>query len=169
METKTDTLAKILDAIGDVEGAELNKVAEDLNKNTENKEAAKSIPKEGPHSSEKKLGLGVLSRNSHEEIIITPKSVGNKGLGGGGTENIDPKLPKAEPGVTFEKRASADVLEAISQASGVDLTKVASEEGEESLLLKVAQETLEEFNDLDKFAEAMAEATAEKFMQRINV
>ena len=169
MGARTEILNDILDSLSDEESTMIEKTATDAGslKNTENKEAAKKLPTETPSKTEKKLGLGALGKNKHEEEVLNFDKVKANGQDGQGTENISPKLPPAEPGTTFEKRASADVLGALYEAAGVDLAKVASEETENDLLVKVAKETLDELADLEKVAEELADKITDRIMHNL--
>lgn len=166
MGERTDILKDILSGLTDEDSSMIEKVAADANalKNTENKEASKKAPTETPSKTEKKLGLGALKQNTHEEEVLDFNDIEANKQDGQGTENISPKLPPAEPGTVFEKRASADVLEALYDAAGIDLAKVASEETQENVLLKVAAETLSELQDLEKIAEDIADKITDRIL-----
>ncbi len=166
MSEKTELLGEILDSLTSDEKIELEKTATDAgaNKNTENSEAAKKIPSEVPHKSEKKLGLSVLGKNKHEDDIRTLADVEANKKDGQGTEDIKVKKQPVEPGLVFEKKASAEVIDSIFGAAGVDLSKVASADVQNDMLLKVAEDTLLEMQDLDKVAQELAESTADRFM-----
>ena len=169
MGERTDILKDILGGLTDEDNSVIEKVATDANalKNTENKEASKKIPTETPSKQEKKLGLGALKQNTHEEEVLDFNDTPSNKMDGQGTENISPKLPPAEPGTVFEKRASEDVLGALYDAAGVDLSKVASEETQENVLLKVAAETLEELKDLDKIAGDIADQITDRIFANL--
>jgi len=170
MGERTDILRDILGNLSEEETGTIEKVATDANalKSTENKEAVKKVPAETPKKSEGKLGLGILGKNKHEEDVLNFDKVTPNSPDGQGTENIKPKKPPVEPGVMFEKKASADVLDALYEAAGVDLRKVASEEAEENTLLKVAEETLAELHDLEKVAEALADKITDRIIENLN-
>lgn len=170
MDQKTELLQDILSSLSPDETTTIEKTAEAKNglKSTENKEAVKKIPTDTPTKSEGKLGLSGLKKNTHEEDVLNFDGVAANKSDKKGTEEIAVKLPKAEAGVTFEKRASEDVLGALYDAAGVDLAKVASEETQEDVLMKVAAETLQELGDLDKIAEEIADKAADRFMARIS-
>ena len=169
MSNNTDILSDILNSLGDEESEMIEKTATDANvlTNTENSEASKKIPSEKPHSSEKKLGLSILNKNKYQDDIRTLAGIEANKRDNAGTENISPKKMPVEPGLVFEKKASAEVIADIYAASGIDLEKVASEDTQNDMLLKMAEDTLAEFQDLEKIAEVLAEATAEKFMALI--
>jgi len=169
MADKTDILKDILGGLSDGEASVIEKTATDAGalKTTENKEASKKIPSETPSKTEKKLGLGALKVNTHEEDVLNFDHVSANGQDKQGTENITPgKLP-VEPGVVFEKKASADVLGALYEAAGLDLSKVASESTAEETLIKVAHETLSELNDLEKIAEDIADKITDRIIQNL--
>jgi len=170
MGEKTELLQDILGSLSTEENEMIEKTAEAKNglKSTENKEAAKRIPTETPKKKEGKLGLSVLGKNKHEEDVLNFDHVSANGSDGKGTEDIKVKKPKVEPGLVFEKKASADVLGALYEAAGVELEKVASEETQHDALLKVAAETLQELNDLDKVAEEIADKAADRFLARLS-
>lgn len=170
MGEKTNILNDILESLSDEETSMIEKVATDANalKNTENKEASKKVPTETPKKTEGKLGLSVLGKNKHEEDVLDFNHVAANGQDGQGTENISPKKPPVEPGVMFEKKASSEVLESLYEAAGVDLRKVASEETQEDMLVKVAMETLEELNDLEKIAEEIADKITDRIVANLN-
>ena len=169
MGEKTNILKDILGGLSDEETSTIEKVATDAGalKNTENKEASKKIPTETPKKTEGKLGLGALKKNTHEEEVLDFNHVTPNGQDKQGTENINPGKQPVEPGVVFEKKASADVLGALYDAAGIDLAKVASEDTEEAVLLKVAAETLEGLNDLEKFAENIADQITDRIMHNL--
>ena len=170
MGEKTDLLKDIIGSLSDEETTMIEKTATDANalKNTENSEASKKIPTETPKKKEGKLGLSVLGKNKHEDAILDFNHVTANKQDKKGTEDIKVKLPRTEAGVTFEKRASEDVLAALYSAAGVDLSKVASEDTQEDLLMKIAAETLQEIGDLDKIAEDIADKAADRFIARIS-
>ncbi len=170
MGERTSMLKDILGNLSDDETSTIEKVATDANalKTTENKEASKKIPTQVPTKKEEKLGLGALKKNTHEEDVLNFNHVSPNGQDKEGTENISPKLPPAEPGTVFEKRASEEVLDALYAAAGVDLSKVASEDTENSLLLKVAEETLLELNDLEKVAEELADKITDRILSNLD-
>ncbi len=169
MTNKTDILQDILFSINDDEQQELDKIATDANTvtTTENSEAVKTIKKETPHKAERTLGLASLKTDSFQDDIRTLANIQPNKKDGLGTENISIKKQPVEPGSVFEKKASERVIAEIYEAAGVDLTKTASEEHGEDMLLKVAEQTLAEMQDLDKVAESLAEATADKFMAAV--
>jgi hypothetical protein len=170
MSDKTELLQDILSSLDENENGMIEKLATDANalSNTENPEARKKVPTQVPTKSEGKLGLSVLSKNKHEEDVRKYDGVSANKPDGQGTENISPKTPPAEPGVMFEKRAADEAISAIYEAAGLDLQKVASTDAEMDMLLKVAEDTMNELQDLEKVAEAMAEATAKRFIEIIN-
>lgn len=170
MGERTDILKDILGNLSDEEAGAIEKVATDANalKTTENKEAVKKVPTQVPHKSEGKLGLGILGKNKHEEEVLNFDKVTPNSSDGQGTENIKPKNPPVEPGVMFEKKASADVLNALYEIAGVDLNKVASEDAEQNTLLKVAEETLAELNDLEKVAEELADKITDRIISNLS-
>jgi hypothetical protein len=169
MSNKSEILSSILDSLSEDEVGTIEKTATDANalSNTENPEARKKVPSQSPTKKEGKLGLGVLKNNTYEEDVKDFNHVSPNGQDGQGTENISPKKTPVEPGVMFEKKASADVLNALYDAAGVDLRKVASEETQEDLLVKVAAETLEELKDLEKIAEEIADKITDKIMSNL--
>ena len=170
MSDKTEILSSILDSLNDEESSLIEKTATDANvlSNTENPEARKKVPSESPKSSEGKLGLSVLSKNKHEDDIRRYDGVSANKPDHQGTEDISPKKPPVEPGVMFEKKASDETIAAIYEASGIDLSKTASEGIVEDVLLKVAEDTMMELQDLEKVAEVLAEVTADKFIKIID-
>jgi len=169
MSEKTKILRDILGSLSDEENETISKFATDANalRSTENKEAVKKVPTESPKKSEGRLGLGVLNKNKHEEEVLDFDNVSPNSTDGQGTENINPSKPPVEPGVMFEKKASADVLNALYEAAGVDLGKVASEDVKENTLLKVAEETLAELNDLEKVAEELADKITARILNNL--
>ena len=169
MGERTDILKDILGGLSEEETSVIEKTATDAGalKNTENKEAVKKLPIETPSKTEKKLGLGALKQNTHEEEVLNFDGVAANGQDGLGTENISVKKQPVEPGTVFEKKASQDVLGALYEAAGLDLRKVASEDTEEELLFKVASETLSELNDLEKMAEDMADKITDRILSNL--
>ena len=166
MSDKTALLKDILFSLDSEETEMIEKTATDANTltNTENGEAAKKIKTEVPSSSEKKLGLGTLGNNKFEEDMKDFTGVAANKPDGQGTEDITVGKTPVEPGTVFEKKASAEIIEEIYAASGINLEKVASEDAQNDMLLKIAEDTLDELQDLEKVAEILAEKTAEKFM-----
>ncbi len=171
MSNNTSLLKDILFSLDDEETSMIEKTATDANAvtKTENSEAAKKIPTETPHKSEKKLGLSVLGKNKFQDDIRTLAGVEANKRDKQGTEDVKVKMPPAEPGIVFEKRASADVIEQIYEAAGVNLEKIASEENTNDMLLKIAEDTLIEMQDLEKVADALAEETANRFIAKLEL
>lgn len=169
MSDKTSLLQDILFSLDDDDTQMIEKTATDANtlKNTENSEAVKKVSTEAPHKSEKKLGLSVLGKNKFQDDIRTLAGVEANKRDKQGTEDINVNKPSVEPGLVFEKKASEDVISTIYEAAGVDLQKVASEENIDDMLLKVAEDTLAEMQDLEKVAEALAEETANRFIAKL--
>ncbi len=169
MGERTDILKDILGGLSEEDNSVIEKVATDANalKSTENKEAVKKVPTQVPTKKEGKLGLGVLGKNKHEEDVRNFDNVTPNGRDGKGTEDLKVKKPPVEPGLMFEKKASADVLGALYEAAGIDLEKVASEETQNDVLLKVASETLEELNDLEKVAEELADKITDRIIANL--
>jgi hypothetical protein len=169
MSDKNELLGAILGSLGEEETEMIEKTATDANtlSNTENPEARKKLPIDKPTKKEGKLGLSILSKNTHEDTIKRFDGVEANKPDGKGTEDISPKKPPVEPGVMFEKKASDEAIAEIYEAAGIDLSKVASDGAEEEVLLKVAEDTMNELKDLEKVAEVLAEVTAEKFMKII--
>ena len=169
MSDKTELLQSILSSLDETENDMIEKIATEANTitNTENPEARKSVPTQKPTKSEGKLGLSVLSKNKYEEDVRKYDGVEANKQDKNGTENISPKMPPAEPGVMFEKKASDEAIAAIYEAAGIELSKVASADEEVDMLIKVAEDTMAELQDLEKIAEEMAELTADKFIKII--
>lgn len=129
------------------------------------------------------LLASILDSLEPEEASVIEKTAGAKtGLGGNkkvgleqmpaknnvmaGLSSIDNIHSFAAEG-DFQKTASSNVLGALYEAAGVDLEKVASESLQEDILLKVASDTLEEFGDLEKTAQLLAENAADIFLAQI--
>jgi len=169
MGERTDILKDILGGLSEEDNDVIEKVATDANalKSTENKEAVKKVPTQVPSKSEGKLGLGALKKNTHEEDVRDFNNVTPNGQDKQGTENISPKNPPVEPGVMFEKKASEEVLNALYDAAGINLEKIASEDTQHDVLLKVASETLEELNDLEKVAEEIADKITDRIISNL--
>jgi len=136
--------------------------------NTENSEARRKNPVEREHISKGQLGLSVLSNNKFQEDVRTLSNVSPNRSEFGSTENVSTGPKRVEPGVMFEKRAAEEAIEALYAISGVNLEKVASYDTEVDTLLKVASETIESVNDLEKVAEELAVRTADIFIEIIS-
>ena len=171
MNDKSNMLGDILDTLNEEDATMIEKTAETFagGMKTENKEACKKAPVDASTSVEKKLKVGGLSGLQKEMFHEVPSVPGPKS-DGGTTENEGQKPKKVEAGLTFEKKASADILETLLESAGIDgadLDKTASAE-ETDGLLKIAHDTINEMNDLEKVADDMAERAATKFMAIIS-
>ncbi len=168
MSNKTNMLNDILGNLEDSEQSVIEKVAVANTSitNTETPGTGKKAPVDAPTHKEKKLGLGGLS-GLQKELFHEVPTVGGSKSDGGTTGNDEKKPSKVEPGLTFEKKASSDILGTLMDSAGMeygDLGKEASAQ-EDDGLLKIAFDTIGEMNDLEKVADDMAERAATKFFQ----
>lgn len=167
MTSKTNLLGKILGSLNDDENQMIEKIATNDNSiiNTETPGTGKKAPVQASSSAEKKLssvGLAGLQKELFHEVPTVSGAKKDGGLTGNGEQM--PK--KVEPGTTFEKKASSAILSDLFKQAGIegqDLEKNASTQ-EENGLLKIAFDTIEEMNDLEKVADDMAERAADKFL-----
>lgn len=167
MANKNELLQNILEDLGQGETEALSKMAEVKTENIK----VPSMPIEHPKSSTRPLGLsGLLAgQNGKTEHLSNPTEGLTSLLGKNKrTENIDTPKMKREPWMTtLEKKAS--IIESLSTAVGFDLSKTASEDTLEDTLLKVAEETMHNFEqDLEKTALLIADSMADRFLERIN-
>ena len=168
MNTKTNMLNGILSNLHDDEQNVIEKVAVANTSitNTETPGTGKKAPTDEPTKTEKKATLGGLA-GLQKELFHDVPVVGGKKTDGGITGNEEKMPAKVEPGTTFEKKASADILGQLMASAGIDssdLSKEASAD-ENDGLLKIAFDTIDEMNDLEKVADDMAERAASKFFE----
>ena len=170
MKNRTSRLQEILKSLPEEELDLIEKTAEgkkNVNDNTENNKARKSVKPEPQTKSEGRIGLSAVlgqKTESYHSVVDSGQSPKSPGT----TENVSAKPSSVEPGVMFEKKASADVLNALYEAAGLELQKVASDSGSpDDALLKIASEAIDDMRNLEKIAEDLAEATAEKFISAI--
>lgn len=174
---KSDIFNQIMDNMTDSESGavassddagEMEKVASDVTPRFTDTEDLKypKVPNAPKSKVEKKLGMAGLSPKggSHEKFNVI-EAAANKTCGMG-TENIKVPKMKVDSSTFLQKRAA--IYGELSGAAGFDLEKVAGDANQHDYLIKQAEAMfIETADDLEKVAHEMADAMADRILERI--
>jgi len=171
-ENKNDLLQDVLGSLSDGESEVMEKTAS-CHSGIVPESSTEDVvyPKrrvDSPVKAERKLGLAGLSAkggNASTENLNYPGDGYTGGLSAA-TENVNPKQMPVDKPSYLSKRAS--IYNALSEATGIGLEKVAGDINEEEFLLKRASEILQtEADNLEKLAISIADVMYERFSGRL--